>query len=250
MNTQVIKMANQSERNPEIFFSLQGEGPKIGLPSVFVRLSNCNLTCVWCDTPYTWNWKNTSYVHDQNLKFDKELESSDIELLDVKNSILRFNCPRVIYTGGEPMLQQKRLTALNALLLTEDITEIELETNATIQPTEEFDKNVSLYVCSPKLSNSRIQKSLRIKSNVMNWFAQSKKAVFKFVISNENCLNEVKELVEEYKIPKNKVYLMCQSVNVEQLERNQKDLALMCLQSGFMYSDRLHLRLYGDERGT
>ena len=53
-----LKLSRQPSGEPEIFHSLQGEGHSIGTPTVFLRLALCNLTCVWCDTKYTWDWAN------------------------------------------------------------------------------------------------------------------------------------------------------------------------------------------------
>ena len=55
----------------EIFDSIQGEGPSTGTPSIFLRLSTCNLKCSWCDTKYTWDW--------QNYDIKKEIKEISIE---------------------------------------------------------------------------------------------------------------------------------------------------------------------------
>jgi len=70
----------------EIFYSIQGEGNRIGTPNIFVRFSFCNLSCKFCDTPY----------NDVNFEFTLE------ELL---NEIKKYNCKNIIFTGGEPTLQ-------------------------------------------------------------------------------------------------------------------------------------------------
>ena len=60
-----MKLAKLGE-GPEIFHTLQGEGPSVGVPAVFIRASRCNLHCVWCDTDHTWNFEGTPWPHEKD----------------------------------------------------------------------------------------------------------------------------------------------------------------------------------------
>ena len=72
----------------EVFYSLQGEGSLVGVPSVFIRTSGCNLRCAWCDTPYaSWN------PEGKNRSIDELIAEID-----------RHPTEHVVLTGGEPMI--------------------------------------------------------------------------------------------------------------------------------------------------
>ena len=99
---------------PEIFHSLQGEGVSCGKPSVFVRLSQCNLHCIWCDTAYTWNFQGTEFLHRDDApgvprKFDRAQETIDLTVEALADRLVSQPCRRIIFTGGEPLLQQREL---------------------------------------------------------------------------------------------------------------------------------------------
>ena len=81
----------------EIFFSIQGESTHAGLPCVFVRLTGCNLRCVWCDTAYAFH------------------EGTLMSLEDILDAVREFPCHRVEVTGGEPLLQTGVHDLLKAL---------------------------------------------------------------------------------------------------------------------------------------
>jgi organic radical activating enzyme len=252
---QPIKMARLNGR-PEIFYSIQGEGKSIGLPSVFVRTSLCNLHCIWCDTDYTWNWVGTRnpHVHDAlpgYRKFQKKEWMVECDIAEVAQAIKAFPCKNVILTGGEPMLQQPALSALmRALRSVSTSYRFEIETNGTLKPSPEFDALIDQYNVSPKLENSNNSRKLRERPAVLRFFAQSPKANFKFVLAAENDLAEVLQLAADYKIPAEKIWLMPEATEREVLQEKRYGLVEICKQYGFRYSDRLHVQIWGSKKGV
>lgn len=230
------------QKEAEIFFSIQGEGKNCGRPSVFVRLSGCNLACGWCDTPYTWDWK----------KFRREEEATELGVEEVAREILKDRCKNIVFTGGEPMLQQRALTALMRRLRPKGNEGFffEVETNATILPSAEFDALIDQYNCSPKLSNSSNAKRLRERPAVYQRFAHHPKAFFKFVIASELDLQEILGLAAAYQIPKEKIYLMPEGTAARALQEKKKWLTGACKKNGFLFSPRLHIEKFGDRRGV
>ncbi|MCY4046180.1 MAG: 7-carboxy-7-deazaguanine synthase QueE [Cellvibrionales bacterium] len=242
-----IVLANTESRDPEIFYSIQGEGPAIGRPSIFIRLSGCNLYCEWCDTPYTWRFEGVSYPHVENKKYNKKEEQTRLEPSQIKPLIEYYPCKHLVLTGGEPLLQQAGLYPLLCEL--SDYT-VDIETNATVIPVPHFDQKVACYVCSPKLSNAKVPEDIRINPKALAWFAASEKSYFKFVVNSMECLDEIEVLSSRYSINKDRIYLMSEGVDAEAMAINQTKITESCLAKGYRYSDRLHLRLFGSKRGV
>ena len=172
-----IVLAVDHHQNPEIFYSLQGEGPFIGRPSIFLRLSMCNLFCHWCDTAYTWNWIGSSFKHMNHVKYSIKEEQYYASITEILHKIRQFPCHNIVLTGGEPLLQQKQLIPLLQQLKKQNYT-IDIETNGTITPLSTVHQLISSYVVSPKLSNSKVPLNMRLKEMVLRWFNQSKKNIF------------------------------------------------------------------------
>ena len=240
----------------EIFHTLQGEGVSMGAPAVFVRLSLCNLHCVWCDTDHTWNFKGTSWKHEKDsepgyAKHSKEDVIISMTPSEVAGIVRGFGCRRVVLTGGEPLLQEADLVQLMAALR-EDLEEwfFEIETNGTILPGAEFISAIGQINVSPKLANSGMGEDLRLKPTVLCGLAVTSKAWFKFVVRDERDISEISELMNGTGIRGSRVILMPEGRTVEVLDRKADWLAGRCRDLGFRFSDRLHLRLWGDRRGV
>jgi len=232
-----MKLSRLPDGSPELFYT----------PAVFLRLSLCNLHCVWCDTPYTWNFEGTKWDHQDGKKFSKAEQILELSVAEIAPLILQHQCPRLVITGGEPLLQQQQLATLIPLL--KELPFLEIETNGTQLPSPSFDEFVTAYNVSPKLSNSSMDASLRLKEEPLSFFAQSQKAVFKFVVQNKIDLQEVRELEKRFRIPKDRIFLMPEGRNPAALAEKSLWLAETCTTEGYRFSPRLHVLLWGDKRG-
>ncbi|MFN0016168.1 MAG: 7-carboxy-7-deazaguanine synthase QueE [Saprospiraceae bacterium] len=255
MSDTILKLARLNG-HPEVFHSIQGEGKSIGVPSVFVRTSLCNLHCIWCDTDYTWNWLGTRFPHanDQRAgyqKFDKKDWIAACSINEVAALVAAFRCQNVILTGGEPLLQQPALAALMLQMRqTNPAYRFETETNGTLVPTAEFGAMVDQYNVSPKLENSNNPRKLREKAAAYRFFSQSPKANFKFVVAEKSDLAEVLELAARYAIAPEKIWLMPEGNTRQALARRRRWLVDVCKAHGFRYSDRLHVQIWGNKKGV
>lgn len=241
---------------PEIFFSIQGEGKSIGRPSVFVRASLCNLHCVWCDTDYTWNWTGTDFKHRRDSeagyrKYRKGEQILDLTPDEVVRHVAQFDCRNVVLTGGEPMLQQDDfVVVMNQLRMSDSEYWFEAETNGTIQPNDAFDALVNQYNVSPKTANSGNSFEMRVRPDALSSFVQNPKSTFKFVVESRDDLSEIDELAARLCISPERVFLMPEGTDSRLLMKQQQWIIEECKQRGFNFSDRLHIHLYGNRRGV
>lgn len=214
----------------------QGEGRTLGMPCAFLRLAGCNLTCCFCDSKYTWDWK----------QYEKANEVHACEIDAVYHEILlrAQTCRRVVITGGEPMLQQLALIDLSKMLRASNIV-IEVETAGTIMLLEDF---ADVYNVSLKLTNSGNKVLKAIVPEAIASFRATGKAVWKFVIARRDDLDEVERLVDEYAL--HPVYIMPEGVTAEAVIQSTLAIADAVIDKNFILTTRLHTLIYGPRRGV
>ena len=234
----MMNLSRLASGDVEIFESIQGEGISSGVPSVFVRLGACNLRCSWCDTAYTWDWR----------RYDRSRQIIAMDVEDVAALVLRFASANVVLTGGEPLLQDSKIVMLaNRLQL--EARRMEIETNGTRIPSPDLVKRIAQWNVSPKLDNSGNPRSRRERPEALNWFASQHNAFFKFVVGSPADLPELSALVANYSLPPDRVMLMPEARDVATLQTRSRWLADACIENGFRFGSRLHILLWGDERG-
>ena len=225
----------------ELFYSIQGEGKLAGVPSVFVRASGCNLRCTWCDTPYaSWN-----------------PEGEDVPIEQIVARVREHPARHVVLTGGEPMIMPEIGALLEALKATG--YHITIETAATVyEPI-----SVDLASLSPKLSNSTphareggrfalAHERNRLNLSVIRQFID-KSADFqlKFVVSGESDLTEIESLLGKLQSWKPQdVLLMPEGTDPGVLDARAGWIAELCKRTGFRFCPRLHIAMFGNQRGT
>ncbi|MEP0191687.1 MAG: 7-carboxy-7-deazaguanine synthase QueE [Erythrobacter sp.] len=239
-------LATDDTGGPEIFASLQGEGPSAGTPVAFVRLSRCNLACKWCDTAYTWRF-DEAHDHRDGIAYDRKASQVMLSAQDAAERIAALGQKRLVITGGEPLLQGSVLADLLAHL---PDMQIEIETNGTTKAPAHVDIRVDQYNVSPKLAHSGNEADLALIPERLGFYAGDPRAFFKFVIAEPGDLEEVLALQKAHGLNSERVFLMSEGTTSDALRARQKWLSRLCLKHGFRMSDRLHIHLYGDERGT
>lgn len=242
-----LVLATQAPVEPEVFASVQGEGPSAGAPVAFVRLSRCNLACVWCDTAYTWHFEGDERPHRSGATWDRRANQVTLEVTEVAERIRALGQKRLVVTGGEPILQAGPLAALLETL--DDMT-VEIETNGTTKAPPRLDIRIDQYNVSPKLAHSGNPAELALIPERLASYAADPRAWFKFVIAAPDDLDEVLALQRTYAIPAGRIFLMPEGTDSAALRQRQEWLVPLCLEHGFRLSDRLHIHLFGDTRGT
>lgn len=148
----------------EIFFSIQGEGVHIGLPTVFLRLFACDLRCSWCDTMYA--------VEGTDFR--------EMETAEVLSRILAYGCPRVCITGGEPLIQRDAVEEVTEFLLERDFVVV-LETSGHKKPPGIFSHPNSVVSMDCKCPGSGMDS----KMDFSLYDALGEKDQLKFVIADD-----------------------------------------------------------------
>ncbi|QIQ86907.1 7-carboxy-7-deazaguanine synthase QueE [Erythrobacter sp.] len=242
-----LVLARDDDGGPEIFASLQGEGPSMGLPVAFVRLSRCNLACTWCDTAYTWRFEGDNRPHRDDTVFERKANQVTLSPKEAAQRIAALGQERLVITGGEPLLQGGKLAEMLEHL--PDMT-VEIETNGTVKAPPRLDVRVDQYNVSPKLAHSGNPADLALVPERLDDYATDPRAFFKFVIASPGDVDEVLALDRRYRFRRGHVFLMAEGTDSERLRARQEWLAPLCLEHGFRMSDRMHIHLYGDTRGT
>ncbi len=251
----MLRLATIEAGRAEIFAALQGEGASIGRPCVFVRLSGCNLACTWCDTAYTWRFEGDNRPHKDGVAFDRAANQIVMSEEDVAETIhqLGVSMPvhRLVITGGEPLLQGPALTRMLATLRAlHEGWHVEVETNGSVPLPAALDPHIHQFNVSPKLAHSGNPADLALPPRQLDAWTQDGRAVFKFVVATPDDAEQVHALARVHSIPPRRIWLMPEGRDAATLHTRMRWLADICLHHGYNLTDRLHIHLSGDTRGT
>ena len=291
-------------RYSEAFYSVQGEGRFVGVPSIFLRVFGCNFECagfgqprgdliatdqmpyvtdpkadkdhpeayksidelpvtpIGCDSSASWAMK---YKH---LQFTRSVD----EVFDHITSLLPNGTftgqhgedIHLVITGGEPLLGWQRVwPALLDMCKTVGLKNVTFETNGTQKVKSDLVnyfnlQNLDMHVTwstSPKLSISGEKTDDALKPDVLKSMNEVDNSYLynKFVVRDEECLQEVDMFVDSYKesgVQLDSVYLMPEGATLEQQTLTEKNVAEICMNTGYKFSPRLHINLFGNAWGT
>ena len=210
-----------------------------GVPSVFLRTSGCNLRCTWCDTPYT-SWKP---------------EGDELPLGSILADVRRHWSTHVVVTGGEPMIQQ------DMVQLTQRLKDLDLHITIETAGTVYQPVTCDLMSISPKLANSTPTRReggrwaaqhdrLRYQPDVLKQLMAEYPYQLKFVVSNPDDLGEIETILKETDADRSRVILMPEGTDAGTLYERARWLVDICKRERFRYGPRLHIDIYGNERGV
>jgi len=247
----------------EHFYSVQGEGKYTGVPSLFFRFGGCNLTCegfgchekapdgtdvIGCDT---------AYAVDRKAFGELWMEIEELQtLIWIMNGYRLPPHVDVVLTGGEPLIYANEPIFIELIeYLVGHGHRVTFETNATIAPDFKrypFYKEAT-YALSVKLSNSGEPAAKRLKPDVISTIiAEAKESFFKFTVDEPSLVSHIESEIDEIieANPYTPVYCMPLGGDKAHIEANCEAVIEFCKRRGFIYSDRLHIRIWDQNHGV
>lgn len=216
--------------------TVQGEGPSIGQPCMFLRLAGCSVQCTWCDTKYSWDTKDPG--------FNARLMRVE-EILGAMFTTPSQPPDMLVISGGEPMQQASALQEMLPRLEGLFPRRIEIETSGVIPPLQ-YDHNVS-YNVSPKLKHAGTRRPYDLP--VLKEYV-GRGAKFKFVVGNVSDLDEVDSIVYGCQIPASDVYIMPLGVGRHELVERTQKIVDEVVARRYNLTTRLHILVWGNKRGV
>ena len=247
----------------EHFYSIQGEGKYLGTPSLFFRFGGCNMKCegfgcserapdgaqvLGCDTVYAVDKKHfgSTWLGVSSLE----------ELVSIYNSYTLPIKADIVLTGGEPLIYANdELFVAFIEFLQGKGHHVTFETNGAINV--DFEKfrvyQGCTFALSVKLSNSGEPLSRRINPEaIQNIATYSKDAFFKFTVDRASLGTGIDDEIDNIikYAPSISVYCMPKGGSKAELEEHSGAVIEYCKQKGYVYSDRLHIRLWDQNKGV
>lgn len=224
----------------EMFRSIQGEGPSMGRPAVFLRTSGCTLDCSFCDTKYSK--RATEYLSSYSV-----IDRLEKLIGEAKGSIC------LVLTGGEPFLWSKELSFVLDKLTERVNIPVEIETNGTlfdIVLADQVDRfNVSLKLSSS--GNPREKRITKETKTFVNYLTKNDSHVaYKFVVGIDEDIEEALSLTHELSISLKDVWLMPKGATRGELSDKREWCMSRAISLGANYSDRLHVAAFGERKGV
>ena len=282
MNQNSVRHITMLSRVSEVFYSLQGEGRRVGHPSVFVRFFGCNFRCpgfglppgqestepdeiaknkeqyhsyselplakTGCDSYPSW--------HPSFKEFSPEVDEDQLvmTILDTLNGVKTENVD-LVFTGGEPLLPRTQKFIVSLFQKHSDKLKFNLvsfETNGSQSPSKELideiqKTNKLLFSISPKLKCSGVPREKAIRPDVLNELSKND-SYLKFVVSNIEDLDEINDIIKDVNFKE--VYIMPEGGIEDRYNSNLRKTALIALAKGFILSPRLHVTIFGNTWGT
>ena len=220
--------------------TLQGEGPHAGRPCYFIRTGGCNLSCTWCDTPYSTG------THGIPLSTVPRITPAEV-LQQIPGGAM------VVVTGGEPGIHYTNLTFQSLLQqLANNGCEVHIETYGMLLPPPEVYAAVAHFTVSPKLGVPMANQ--HHTPTLANWqqLAAAGRAILKAVWdtddANQFCANTI-TLGEQHGFTRRHIWVMPEGATEEPLQQRWPTLAQAAADAGINATHRLHALAWGDAKG-
>jgi len=219
--------------------TIQGEGPNVGRPAVFLRLYGCNLRCQWCDSKYSWD--SVHYDASQEVHVMTTQEAAFEVMKHLPDTV-----DLLVVTGGEPMLQQERLADLMTHL--SFTLDVEIETAGTVAPIRPLLDMGCRFNVSLKLASSGNPLRQRYKPEAIKALQSSGRASWKFVATSVDDFEEIDELVRKHAL--SPVFVMPEGTDRETVLTRAAELAPDIIERGYRLTLRDQVLLWGSRRGV